>query len=149
MISNKSDNYTEYNFNFEKNNRMFKNSSQNIRGLSKQIDYKNVFKMNFNTFNFGVFNQNNNSNIISNNSSSNVFNIINKINKIGNGENIINPAKRTIYQKKMYNGLAENKNFTKSKKSTTIISFNKNMKIIPLKYHRISWKNSLNNTNEV
>ena len=149
MISNKNDNYTEYNFNIEKNNRMFKNSSQNIRGLSKQIDYKNVFKMNFNTFNFGVFNQNNNSNIISNNSSSNVFNIINKINKIGNGENIINPAKRTIYQKKMYNGLAENKNFTKSKKSTTIISFNKNMKLIPLKYHGISWKYSLNNTNEV
>ena len=149
MNLNKSDNYTENNFNFEKNNRIFNNFTQDKRGLLKQIDYNNIFKMNFNTFNVGVFNQNNNSNIISNNSSYNVYNIINKIKKIGNGENIINPSKSTIYQKKIYNGLAENKNFTKSKKSTTIISFNKNMKIMPLKYHKISWKNSLNNTNEV
>ena len=145
MISNISNNYNKNNFNTEKNNRIFNNLNQDKIRLSKQIDYKNIFKMNFNTINVGVFNQNNNNNNFNNN----IYNIINKIQKNINGKNIIR-TKTTVYQDEdnIYKDLPENKNFTKSKKSTTIISSNNNKKRIPLKYHGINWKNFYNKTDE-
>ena len=146
MISNISNNYNKNNFNTEKNNRIFNNLNQDKIRLSKQIDYKNIFKMNFNTINVGVFNQNNNNNNFNNN----IYNIINKIQKNINGKNIIRLTKTTVYQDEdnIYKDLPENKNFTKSKKSTTIISSNNNKKRIPLKYHGINWKNFYNKTDE-
>ena len=145
MISNISNNYNKNNFNTEKNNRIFNNLNQDKIRLSKQIDYKNIFKMNFNTINVGLFNQNNNNNNFNNN----IYNIINKIQKNINGKNIIR-IKTTVYQDEdnIYKDLPENKNFTKSKKSTTIISSNNNKKRIPLKYHGINWKNFYNKTDE-
>ena len=91
-INKSSENY----FITEKNNKVYKNFNQVKIRLFKNIDYNNnVLKMNFNTINVGVFNQNNNSN-----SFQYVNNINNYFQIINNPENIISQSNSTINQKK-------------------------------------------------